>query len=298
MNPLLILPALPGVLVGCAIALLLLRRAPRTIQPGDTLTRLDIAHQPHRPDPHRARATVRLGRWLHVHLPAVPGLSAPTNALDLLEIPPGDLALQKAILAVAGMMAPALLSGLLGAVLGQPVLLPLVLCPLLAAVFWLTPDLRVRAMAAARRREFTRFVATYLELVAVALLGNTTADAALASAATVSDAWAFARIRREYQIADATRTTKWVALERLSDTLGVPALGEVARIMRLSEAHVSVRDQLRAACDKLRLTVVNDDAIDAQRVSNQMQVPIVLTILPVLALVLIPTVLQLTSSGL
>jgi hypothetical protein len=290
------LTVIPGSLLGASIALLLLRSAPSTLAPGDVLDRLDITHQPaRRIQPGTIRRSTAIGAWLHTHAPAIQGLTASSKTLNLLEMDPADFAFQKAILGLIGLMVPGLLAALVGAVLGQPVLFPLLLSPILAAAFWLTPDLKARAAAAARRREFTRFVASYLELVAVALLGNTTADAALTSAATSSDAWTFQRIRREYQIADATRTTKWVALERLSDTVEVPALGEIARIMRLSEAHVSVRDQLRAACDKLRLTVVADDAVEAERISNLMQAPIVLTIVPVLALVLIPTVLQLTS---
>jgi hypothetical protein len=85
---------------------------------------------------------------------------------------------------------------------------------------------------------------------------------------------------------------------RLGETVGVPALGEMARVMRLSEAQVSVRDQLRAACDKLRAQVVTDDAVQAQRVSNLMQAPIFLTIFPIMALVLIPTALQFQGGGL
>jgi hypothetical protein len=287
---------IPGALFGTAVVFLLYRRAPGTLVPGDVLDRLDSTHEPAR---RTTAGTIRrsrvIGGWLHTHAPAIPGITASAKTLDLLEIDPANFAFQKAILGLTGLMTPVLLAALAGAVLGQPVVFPLLLSPILAATFWVTPDLRARAAAACRRREFTRFVASYLELVAVALLGNTTADAALTSAATVSDAWTFTRIRSEYQIADATRTTKWVALERLADTVEVPALGEIARIMRLAEAHVSVRDQLRAACEKLRLTIVADDAVEAERVSNLMQAPIVLTILPVLALVLIPTVLQLIS---
>jgi hypothetical protein len=108
----------------------------------------------------------------------------------------------------------------------------------------------------------------------------------------------FERIRREYRIAETIRSSKWQALERLGETVGVPALGEMARVMRLSEAQVSVRDQLRAACDKLRAQVVTDDAVQAQRVSNLMQAPIFLTIFPIMALVLIPTALQFQGGGL
>lgn len=295
MNPAL-LAFTAGALIVLSAALLTVRRLPATPRTADVLERLDVHHVPTRRHTETGRPVrTRIGGWLAGHTLEIPGFTTPTAALGLVEISPADFYARKAILALVGLLAPAVAAALMTLALGVPVVLPLLAAPLVAAVCWLQPDLQVRAMAAARRREFTRFVTTYLELVAVALLGTTTADTALATAATVSDSWTFTRIRAEYQIADATRTTKWEALERLSATVGVPALGEMARVMRLSEAHMPIRDQLRAACDKLRAQSVTDDAITAERTSARMQAPIVATILPVLALVLIPTALQLAT---
>ena len=281
MNPTLI-AFVPGACLGLAVALLLLRTVPRAPRAADVLDRLDIRHIP---APRRLVALQgsrreRVGAWIAAHVPDLPGFTAPVAGLDLLEITPADFYARKAILAVVGLLAPSTIAGLATLVTGTAVVLPLLIAPFVAVVCWLQPDVQVRTMVTARRREFTRFVTTYLELVAVALLGNTTADAALTSAAAVSDSWAFQRIRDEYRLADATRVSKWQALERLSDATGVPALGEMARVMRLAEAHISIRDQLRAACDKLRAQVVTDDALEAERTS---------------ALILIPTALQLTT---
>lgn len=295
MNPALLAFA-AGALLVLAGVLLIARRLPVTPRAADVLARLDVHHLPmRRLDAVDASARSRVGHWLARRVPEIPGFAAPTAALDLVGIQAQDFYARKAILALSGLLAPAVLSGLLTALLGTPVVFPLLAAPLLAVTCWIQPDLEVRAKAAARRREFTRFVTTYLELVAVALLGTTTAESALGSAASVSDSWTFERIRAEYRIADATRTTRWQALERLSDAVGVPALGEMARVMRLSEAQMPIRDQLRAACDKLRAQTVTDDALAAERISARMQAPIVATILPVLALVLIPTALQLAA---
>lgn len=296
MNPTLV-AFIPGACLGLAFALLLLRIAPHAPRAADVLDRLDIRHIPATPSLVSVHGTrrQRVGSWIAAHVPNLPGFTAPTAALDLLDIEPADFYARKAVLATVGLLAPATLAGLTTLLAGTVVVLPLLAAPLVALACWFQPDVQVRTMVTARRREFTRFVTTYLELVAVALLGNTTADAALTSAAAVSDSWVFQRIRREYRLADATRVSKWQALERLSDTTGVSAIGEMARVMRLAEAHISIRDQLRAACDKLRAQVVTDDALEAERTSARMQAPIVLTILPVLALILIPTVLQLTT---
>jgi len=303
MNPL-ILAFLPGAFLGLAVAFFLLRAAPRSQRATDVLRRLDV-DQRARLEAQRAsvvsgRRSERIGSWLSAHAsdvdaPArtrIPGFTTPKNVLDLLDMTESQFYYRKFTYALTGFLAPVLLSILVTPVLGFGAALPLILSPIFAIVFWLTPDAQVRRLAADRRREFTRFVTAYLELVAVALLGNTTPEAALTQASQVSDSWVFERIRREFEIADITRISKWQALERLGTTVGVPALVEMARMMRMSEAQVGVRKQLRAACRKLRAQVVNDEALKAQSATSRMQGPIVAMILPILALVLIPTALQ------
>lgn len=293
MNPAL-MAFVPGAIIGLGAAMLLLVFAPRTLSAGEVLSRYDALPFDSGVviEPGSRKASDRVGSWLFVRAAGIPGFTPPTKELDLIGFTPSAYYYRKFISALLGFVAPVVIVALLSVMFGTIVVLPAILSPVLAVAFWFVTDFQVRAEAAQRRREFTRFVTVYLELVAVALLGNSTPDAALTAAASVSDSWVFARIRREYRIAETTRVSKWQALERLSDSVGVPALGEMARVMRMSDAQVSVRDQLRAASDKLRNQVVNDDATEAQRISNSMQLPILLTIIPVLALVLIPTLLQ------
>lgn len=294
MNPTLLI-FIPGAIGGLGLALLLLAFAPRSIRAVDVLTRYDAVQFEQNAidaDNSSRKTSERVGSWLYVRAGGIPGFTPPLRELDLIVFSPSAYYFRKFVLAMLGLVAPVILAGILSISSGQVVVYPAILCPVLAVALWFVTDFQLRAEAGRRRREFTRFVTVYLELVAVALLGNSTPDAALSAAANVSDSWVFARIRREYRIADTTRSSKWQALERLGDTVGVAALGEMARVMRMSDAQVSVREQLRAAGDKLRNEVITDDATQAARVSNQMQLPIMLTIIPVLALVLIPTVLQ------
>ncbi|MFT4284330.1 MAG: hypothetical protein QM598_05790 [Protaetiibacter sp.] len=296
MNPQL-LAFIPGALIAAGFAVLLVMAAPRRLRVADALSRhdaieLELADEPAAAPGSRSD---RIGNWLYARSGGIPGFTAPTRLLDLLEISPAAYYYRKLVYALFGLLAPAVLTLLLSALTGQAVVLPLILSPLLALAFWFIPDGQIRTLAVARKREFTRFVTVYLELVAVALLGNSTPDQALSSAANVADSWVFQRIRREYRLADLTRISKWQALERLGDAVDVPALGEMARVMRMSDAQVGVRDQLRAACDKLRAQVTVDDATEAERVSGRLQVPVMLTLIPLLALVMIPTVLNLLT---
>ncbi|MBF4570806.1 hypothetical protein ITJ57_18715 [Plantibacter sp. VKM Ac-2880] len=284
----------PGLLVGLGVAVLVLTFAPKSIQATDALGRLG---QGSMFEDEIAVATTRderIGGWIHRHIPNIPILLPPVKQLDLLEVPISTFYAKKLIYAIIGALAPLLMSVGFG-ILGYPVALPLLLSPVFAIAFWFTPDATYRAQARQRQREFTRFVTVYLELVAVSLLGQSTADNALAAAADVSDTWVFQRIRREYAYAEITRTSKWDALARLSEAVEVPALGDMARMMRLSEAKVGIRDQLRAACDKLRRQVATDDAQAATKVTGRMQVPVFLLLLPIFALVTIPALAQLVT---
>jgi hypothetical protein len=285
---------LPGIAIGLGLAVLVLRAAPHKIRVGDALDRLGTTMT----DPISAARTTpseRLGTWIHQHAPNLPGFTPPTRQLDLLDIPVSRFYAQKAQLAATGFIAPIILPIFFQLTLGYFFALPLLLCPILAAIMWTIPDGTIRAKAKDAQREFTRFVTVYLELVAVALLADTTTDSALTTAATMSDTWVFQRIRREYQMADLTRTSKWDALERLGIAVDVPALIDMSRMLRLSEARVGVRDQLRAACRKLRTQVAADDKDAAQQLTSRMDLPVLCSLLPILALTLTPTLLQLTT---
>jgi len=297
MTPTLLL-ALCGGMVGLGAAVLLAGFMPRSIRAADALDRLGqttagpaVAVTP----TGKKNSSARIGEWIHRHTPDIPGFTIPKKQLDLLQMPVERFYSQKFELAVIGLIGPLVLPILLQLLLGITFTLPLLLSPVLAIIMWTIPEQNVRAQAKAAQREFTRFVATYLELVAVALLGNATADAALQSAANLSDSWVFKRIRHEYRVADLTRVSKWTALERLGDAVDVPALVDMARMLRQAEARIGLRDQLRAACDKLRAQTASDDREAAQRVTSKMDIPIYMSLIPIMALVLVPTILQLAG---
>lgn len=293
MNPVL-LATIPGLIAGAGLAVLMLTYAPRTIRAGDALTRLGEVSIASAAPVKTLAGWDKAGAWVSRRAPSIPFFSAPTAELDLLEIPVAQFYADKLKMAAIGFAIPLGFAAILQ-LGGLSFPLPVLFAPILAFIFWIIPDSNVRSKTKEARREFTRFVTVYLQLVAVALLGNTTADAALTSAASVSDSWVFRRIRREYQAAELTRTSKWDALERLGVTVGVPALVDMARTMRLSEARVGLREQLLSACDMLRAQVAASDKDAAERATSKMDIPVYCTIIPILALMIVPSVLQLAS---
>lgn len=293
MNPVL-LAFLPGAMIGTGVAVGILRAAPRTIRAEDALERLGtVTELP--TVPLAATRSERMGMWLHQHAPHLPGFIPPLRQLDLLDITVSKFYAQKLQLAAIGFSAPLILPILFQLLLGEFIAFPFLLSPILAAIMWLLPDSTIRSKAKDAQREFTRFVTVYLELVAVALLGDTTTDSALTSAASMSDSWVFQRIRREYRVAELTRVSKWDALEHLGTTVDVPGLVDMSRLLRLSEARIGLRDQLRAACRTLRAQNAADDKDHAERLTSRMDIPVLCCLIPILALTLVPTVLQLTT---
>lgn len=293
MNPFLL--ALPGLLVGIGLALLVLMYAPRTVRAGDALARLGqvavIAPTKAAPLSRWDRA----GSWLAQHIPQVKFLGPPARDLELLEIPVSRFYARKIQLALFGLFAPVVLSLFLQLLVRQPVTLPLLASPFAGFIMWMATDSQVRAKATDARREFTRFVSVYLKLVAVALLGNSTADSALSNAATVSDTWVFQRIRREYAQAEITRTSKWDAIERLGEQVQIESLSELGRMMRLSEARVGLRDQLIAADAKLRKLVDAADKAAAAKATRRTHTPVFMTLIPIISLVMLPAVFSFFS---
>lgn len=284
---------IPGAIIAAGVVVMGAQLVPRSIRADDALARLgDLSpmtvtvRQPSR---------VKIGSWMGRHAPNLPGFTAPVRDLDLLEESVSAFYFAKLQYAAIGLFFPLLLPIVL-LPFGVVFVLPVIAAPIVAAIMWTWPDSMVRAKARERRREFTRFVTLYLELVAVSLLGATTVDGALVTAASVSNSWVFQRIRREYRLADLTRQTKWDALENLGEAVQVPALGEMSRMLRLSAARIGIRQQLRAACDKLRAQVANDDKDLAARKTAAVAIPVILTLVPILLLGIAPSIAALLTS--
>lgn len=287
---------IPGLIFGAGIAILIWLYAPRTVRADYALARLgEVATITPTASPTTTNKWHRAGGWVAHRAPQIRYFTAPTRDLDLLDIPVPVFYAAKLRYALTGLLLPLILPLLLQLVTGQLQTLPVLLSPIVAAICWTLPDGMVAKQAAAARREFTRFVAVYLELVSVALLGRTTAEAALIDAATVSDSWVFRRIRSELALADLTRTTKWDALEQLGETVGVDEMVGMARTMRQADAQIGLRDQLESRLSLLRAQIATNEKEDARRNAAKAEIPVYLTLIPPLLLLIVPAFAQLGS---
>jgi tight adherence protein C len=200
----------------------------------------------------------------------------------------------KALLAIAGLLAPWLLHALLAlGGLSVEVEVPLLAGLVLAALGFLTPDLDARAKATRLRREFRDALSALLDLVGITLAGGAGVEAALGDAAAIGTGLAFDQFRRALRTAALTRTTPWNSLRRLGEELDITELAELAASISLAGTEgARVRASLAAKAQALRTHQVTDAETDAQAATERMALPVSVLFLGFLAFIVYPAVIQ------
>lgn len=132
-------------------------------------------------------------------------------------------------------------------------LVPLWLALGFAGLFFILPDLEVRRDAAAKREDFRRVVAAYLDLVSMNLAGGRGLPEALVSAAEVSDGWALRRLRDCLTDARLTGVPQWAALGNLGTDLGIKELTDLGAALNLvADDGAKVRASLSSRAETMR----------------------------------------------
>ena len=293
------LALLGGVLMAAGLVLLVSRLAPARPDLADALDRLS-------PDPHRPQAPVgvegvsaadRVGRWGVRLFPALVWGRAPVQQLALLRISTVRFYGEKLLFALIGLVMVPVLSVLL-AVLGWrlPIAVPVLVTVGLAVGMFFLPDYNVRDDAKRARTEFARALGAYADLVALERNAGSGPRQALEVAAAVGDSWVFRRIREELAFSSWSGEQPWQALRRVSQELGVPELGDLADIVRLSgEEGAQIYSQLRARSASTRAAMLTDEVTYANTVGEKLSIP--MSILGVIFLVILvaPALLRVLS---
>lgn len=122
-----------------------------------------------------------------------------------------------------------------------------------AGLFFVLPDLEVRRDAAAKREDFRRVVAAYLDLVSMNLAGGRGLPEALMSAAEVSDGWALRRLRDCLTDARLGGVPQWTALGDLGTEIGVKELTDLGAALNLvADDGAKVRASLSSRAETMR----------------------------------------------
>lgn len=237
----------------------------------------------------------RLGRPAVAPLRAL-GLPGPRLARDLAVIGRSTSThlAEKATLAVAGLLLPALLTVVLTvAGLGPGFEFPIIAGLVLAAVGFILPDLQARSEAAKLRAGFRHALSAYLDLVWITLAGGAGVDSALGDSVSIGRGWAFEQIRRALDTARLTRTTPWATLRQLGEELDVTELAELAASVSLAGTEgAKVRTSLAAKAGALRTHQITEAEGDAQAATERMSLPVMALFLGFLAFIAYPALTQ------
>lgn len=200
---------------------------------------------------------------------------------------PEALALRKVGYALIGLIFPSVLVIVMSTMgVLPPLVVPLGASLALAAALFSVPDVDLHRRAAAARDKLRGAVCAYLELVALERAGDAGVVEALERAATIGDSTAFVRIRGALTGAELAGQPPWKGLADLAVDVGVPELGDIADIMRLSgEDGAAVYATLRARAASLRTQLLTANAARANAASEHMIVPVALLGIAFMALI-------------
>ncbi|WP_326555901.1 type II secretion system F family protein [Micromonospora sp. NBC_01813] len=272
-----------GALFGLGVFLLIRETSPATPALAPALRRLHQAQQ-------RPSAVGTGGGELQWLTGVTRWLRPPHKELALLGRTPEQYALSLLLSALIGLAAPPVATiGLAAVGIELPLVLPVLAGLALAAGGALIAHQDVVSKASQARREFSRAVCTYLDLVALQMAAAHGPVQALERAAKVCDGWVFDRIREALRLAQLQMHSPWDELRDLSDQIGVPELGDVGSIMQSSGTEgAQVHETLRSRADSLRDQIRTDNLARAEAVTGRLDIPGAFLVFVLIGFVLYP----------
>ena len=238
----------------------------------------------------------RMGLWASQHLSDA-WLRVSEQDLAILGKPRHELVGEKVLMAGIGLVAGPLLSALFVIAFGLPSGVPVAASVGAAALLWFLPDGEVKKKAKEARDEFTQAVAVYTDLLALERrAGGSGTRQAMENAAKVAASWPFRRIDHALARSALAEQHPWDALHELSRELDVPALDDVADIMRMSgEQGARVYESLRARSSAMRSAMLSAEHTKADKLARRMDLPSTATGLIFAAIAVAPGIMRLLA---
>lgn len=235
------------------------------------------------PGPPALRATLqRLGSAPRVDTPGTPTggrlgvwFGLPRRELALLGRSVESYLVTKIAYTLFGVAIPCLLGFLMWAArVSLPLVIPAAGALVLGAVFWFVVDVDVRQRATRSRREFRYAVCAFLDRVALERSVGRGPVESLERAAELGSGWVFERIRTAMARAALEQRAPWDALREVGDEIGVPVLGDIGDVMRLSgEEGAQVYATLLSLADGLRNEILADELARANAQTTILAIP-------------------------
>lgn len=291
-SPLLLVSVL-GAAIGAGIFLAIVgaRRAP--VRLSDALAVLDGTTE----SPDTGPATLsfgsgeQVGVWLYQQL-RLPLSESTARTLALQGRSIGDFFTEKLIWTALGLALPSLWALARFFVLGQLSPTPAGIALIGAIVGYFVPDLRLRRATQQTRAGASEALLMFFDLVTLERLANRSVTQALQSAAGVSDISVFQRIRHGLDRARLEQVAPWHELKRISTDLNLPAISDMADVLRLDEQGASLAEPLRARVRELRDAQLSEMKRAAQEHTERMTLWMTLPVLIFGAIVVTPPILS------
>ena len=236
----------------------------------------------------------RLGAWTRGRFPgAVDDRVA--HQLQLRAMTVDRFYTLKALAALAGLALPSLIGVALLLTTGTSLLMPVLVAVVLAVVGFFVPDVVIGRGAASTSADATEALLTFVDLVTLERLANSSATQSLHAAAALSDHAVFVAIRDALQRARLQQRAPFADLKRLGEQLELPALSDIADVMKLDDSGAALSGALRARVKELRDAHLTRAKVEAATVSDRMTFLMVLPSLIFGLLFLIPPLLRILS---
>lgn len=165
-----------------------------------------------------------------------------------------------------------------------------------AGAGWVFSVFDLRSDADKKRREFRHALAAYLELVAILQAGGAGTQSALYDAATIGRGSGFRHLKTALSAAQSRREAPWETLGALGQRLGVSELVELKQSMTLAGDGARVRESLRAKADAMRDKARAQQESEAEKKSESMVLPVVMTFAGFLLLIGYPAIAGLSAT--
>lgn len=293
MNALLVVG--PGLLLALGLVLIVGAFLPQHVRLADALGVLgDTAP----PEPETDLEQTRLesvGSWWLDRRPTV----VPAELARQLQLRGRSLARHvgiKLVCALAGFLLPVVGAVTYWVVTGQLALVPVLASLLGGLIGFMAPDLLLRAADRTTSSDATEALLVYFDLVTLERLANQSATQALHAAASLSDIAIFATIRSALDRARLQQRMPYAELREVGAQLELPALVDLADVMRLDESGASLSGTLRARVKELRDAHLTTVKMAAAETSERMTLFMVIPSLVFGLFFLVPPLLTLLSS--
>ena len=283
----------PGMLLVLGVFWIVLAFRPEHVQLADALASLGDA-RPVQDEPDAdAPPGERLGSWWLRRRPVTVS-PATERALELKGRSVAAHYSHKVLGAIVGFVGP-LGIGVVLTLLEVDATLPLLLSLVGDVVGFIVPDLALRGAKGNLAADATESLLTYFDLVTLERMANQSATQSLHAAAALSDTTIFAQVRGALERARLEQQMPYGELKALGQQLDLPALNDLADVMRLDESGAALSNTLRARLKELRDAHLTTMKMNATAISERMTVFMVIPSMIFGLIFLAPPILKLLS---